>query len=905
MQRITRPSPFGAALAARPLAVRAVAEARSEYASARTIGSSIEHRLAGARLPRQDGYIAPEIDYVLEDGTEITISVRDADVRYLDRVPREVAIEHVDLIHRARRGEVDAARELDRRQAATGQAIAARLAGRVLTDNEFVVPYTSSRTFTEAQVSHKGALLLGLSQQGFATADFTLLSAGAAQLPPGTFDRSVLDAISDLEILSGRQLGNPENPLLIALRSAMPAYIPGFMPTYLNVGLTPGVLPGLPGRYGEDGAARIRLNSRRTLLEALDPEAFALVEPEVRPDLTRSEADALSIRMEALVARKAPHLLTDAMAQIRFFLARAYAFYNDHVDVLRNFMVRETHYPAVIVQRMVCSVIDDRSYAGILYSRHPRLGRGVFLQYAKTVFGEDLMTGRLAPQERHFSHRDEARQEFGAVYHFWPRLFQLERIFGGPVMVEFTGVHGTFTILQVNAAELSGSGMLTAAMDMLRAGRLPAARVRELIKPYHVRQIESDAIDPRSIVQLKPFGRGVAVLPRSAVTGRLSFSVATGDGNAQRRGEPAIILAKARFTPQDAMDMQRVGGICSLSPAAIHVVTTAQNLGIPALLNLEEDGLRIDPVRRCLVNASGRELREGEFVTISSLNRTLYEGKALFAPARLLRMMAGEQVELTEAERPRFEQLAVDYREYRHLLESVDATGFESLQDLGHAIRYGELRDQPDRAESFVNQCFDGRQDELVERLLETTLGTHLINLTAFSLLSPDRKALLMRSAARLCTSRGVSGYRAGAFVIGSLVEPRAPVSFWRRFEPDEIGFIVNEWVLHQKYLDVVEVIGERRIRQTRNSILTGGLGSLSSVEAGAAAFVSLKLSGVNLEEVRRAVSENGDPQAVELVDRLLGPFGELVDYANPHSVGALERLCEAEGRRMPAPSDR
>jgi hypothetical protein len=105
-----------------------VAEARSEYTSARTIGSNIEHRLAGSVMPRHQGYAAPEIDYALDDGTELTISVRDSDVRYLDRVPRQTALEHVDLIHRARRKDLGAAAELDARTAATGQAVTARFA---------------------------------------------------------------------------------------------------------------------------------------------------------------------------------------------------------------------------------------------------------------------------------------------------------------------------------------------------------------------------------------------------------------------------------------------------------------------------------------------------------------------------------------------------------------------------------------------------------------------------------------------------------------------------------------------------------------------------------------------------------------------------------------------------------
>ena len=889
---------------ARPGTVRDVADVRSEYASARTISSNIEHRLAGTVMPRHPGYAPPEIDYVLDDGTDLTISVRDSDVRFLDRVERETAVEHVELIHRARRHDLDAAAELDARTAATGPAITARFSGPTLTDNEYVIPYTSAGQFTEAQVSHKGAILLALSQQGFATADFTILSAGAAQLSRVEFEASVRDAIRDLEMLSGRQLGNPDNPLLIAVRSAMPAYMPGFMPTYLNVGLTPAVLPGLPGRYGPDGAARIRLNSRKTLMEALDPEAYSGIDAGIRPDLTRAETEDQSVMLEELIARRAPDLLTDAVGQVRFFLDTAYRFYTDHLDVLRNFMSSDTHYPAVIVQRMVCSAIDDRSYAGILYSRHPRLGTGVFLQYARAVFGEELMTGRLAPRERHFAERHEARREFPAVYHFWPRLFQLEDIFGGPVMVEFTGVHGTFTILQVNAAELSGSGMLTAVMDMHRAGRIPAERVRELIKPYHVRQIESDAIDPRSVQTLEPIGRGVAVLPRSAVTGRLFFSVGAAAAALQGGEQAAVILAKGRFAPQDAIDMQKAGGICSLSPAAIHVVTTAQNLGIPALLNLEEDGVRIDVARRCLVNARGREIREGDWVTISSRHRTLYAGRAMYAPARLLRLMAGEPVELTAAERPRFEQLAAYYREYRRILENVDASGFESLQDLGHAIRYGELRDHAPRARQFVNECFDRRPEGLVQRLLATTLGTHLINLTAFELLTDDRKVRVFQVAAKICRQRAISGYRAGAFVVGSFVDPRFPIAFWERFQPRDIAFLISEWVLHQKYLAVLGVIGEKKVSKTKEMILAGGLGALPGPTA-AAAFMHLKLGRTDLEEVRREVPAGGDPQTEEIIDLLLRPFSAFVDFDDPYSVSRLVGMCEAAGIRVPGPDDR
>jgi hypothetical protein len=851
-----------------PREVRRIAEVRSEYMSARLILANLDHRAVAKKWARPPGYIPAEIDYAASDGTDRTISVRDYDVRSLDRVPPPKALEHLNLIHLARRGNAGAAGELARRTAEIHDPIRARFAGAALAENEHVIPYTTPVSHPEAQVSHKGAILLDLTRQGIATADFTILGSTCYALPPAEREEHLWEAIRDLEILSGRKFENPRNPLLVAMRSAMPSYIPGFMPTYLNVGVTPALVPGLLRRYGEAGSARILLNNRKTILEALSPEDFRLVEKEMRPNLDVAQNLALVRRIERLVESRSPELLEDAHAQARFFLSRIYAYYEDQLDVLRNFMTRESQFPAVIVQRMVCSAIDERCYAGVIYSRHPRLGAGVFLQYARTVFGEDLMTGRLHPEERHFNSREEARRDFPAVYHVWDRLAQLETIFEGPVMVEFTGVHGTYTTLQANAAEMTGSGMLSAVMDLYRAGRISAERVRQVVKPYHVRQVESDAIDPKSLHALTPFCRALSVLPRSAVTGRIYFSAGAAKSAREAKSADNTILVKERFTPTDVIEMQSASGICSLSPAAIHVVTSAQNLGIPVLLNLEEAGVRLDAAERALVNRDGLVIREGDWVSISSRLRTLYVGKARFAPARLLRFMAGESVELTAAERPRFEALASCYREFRAILEGVDATQFETLHDLGHAIQYGRLQDDPRKAD-FVNRSFDANRAKLAGRLFEVTLGSHYINLAAYRLLTPDRRVGLLKDVLALCREKGLTGYQAGAFIIGSLVEPGAEASFWTSFEPREIAGLINEWLLHQKYLRVLDAVGERRVNRARSVILAQGLSAVQIHRGWAVEFKGLRSSGVDLDDVRRHVEEGFDPQTAELLDVL------------------------------------
>ena len=884
--------------------IKKILQIRSEYTSARLILLNLEHRLKEAKFVRRPGYLPPEVDFLTEGKQQRTIRVRDYDVRELNPPESPRAIEHLSLILAARNRNLAAARRLKTETQKAFNKISARFTGEKLVENELVVPYTTSRDYSEVDISNKGAILLDLSNRGIATADFSLLTASASSLPSEKREPMVRAIVQNLEILSGRKLEDPENPLLIAMRSALPEYLPGFMPTYLNVGFVLDMLSGLQKRYGKAGAARIRFNNRKTILENLDPEAFQPFDIPGKPLLSIQKNTELSEQIESEIAARRPELLTSAWSQLLFFLKKAYVYYQDHLDVLRSFMTRELHRPTIIFQRMVCSVVDHASYAGVIYSRHPRLGSGLFLQFGRTVYGEDLMTGRLQPEERHFQSREQSRREFPAVYHCWDRISQLEDIFRSPVMVEFTGVKGTFTILQVNPAEMSGAGMITAVMDMHRSGRIPEERVRELIKPYHVRQIESDAIDPKSFHSLSPFCRGQAVLPRSAVVGRIYFSSEKAQKAREEARDTNVILVKESFTPMDAIEMQSFDGICSLSPVAIHVVSSAQSLGIPALLNLEGYGARFDHENHLLVNREGYEIQEGSWVTISSAFGALYIGKVRFAPARLLRFMAGEEMKFSADERIRFEELAKTYGDYRNILENVDAEDFESLQDLGHAVRFGRLGKDEQKAVEFINRCFDVRSELIVRRLLDSTLGTHFLNQAAFACLSADRKARLLKAALRICAEKNISGYNAGAFVIGCLVPNETDVFFWKKFLPAETAQLLNEWVLHQKYLNVLDNVGEKKIRRARSYILSSGLGALWVHKGLVSGFMTLKLSGVPWDEVSRAICPSFDAQTQEVIDLLKQPYASFYDFDNPWSLAQLKKLCDDANLPLPSPTD-
>src|SRR5208337_5204200 len=59
-------------------------------------------------------------------------------------------------------------------------------------------------------------------------------------------------ALAKVEKIMGKKFGNPEDPLLLSVRSGARSSMPGMMETVLNVGLTSKTIPGLIKRTGNE-----------------------------------------------------------------------------------------------------------------------------------------------------------------------------------------------------------------------------------------------------------------------------------------------------------------------------------------------------------------------------------------------------------------------------------------------------------------------------------------------------------------------------------------------------------------------------------------------------------------------------------------------------------------------------
>src|SRR3984885_9725952 len=86
----------------------------------------------------------------------------------------------------------------------------------------------------------------------------------AGRSRPAGLTESVAEAVTRLEELAGKRLGDPDDPLLVSVRSGARDSMPGMMDTVLNLGLSDTAAEGLAARTRN---ARFAWDSYRRLVQ--------------------------------------------------------------------------------------------------------------------------------------------------------------------------------------------------------------------------------------------------------------------------------------------------------------------------------------------------------------------------------------------------------------------------------------------------------------------------------------------------------------------------------------------------------------------------------------------------------------------------------------------------------------
>ncbi len=123
---------------------------------------------------------------------------------------------------------------------------------------QFVYPFTFGDKSKSDLLGGKGANIAEMVQMGLPVPPgFTITTEACREFlrtgeVPADLSAQVQSALSNLEKIVGKKLGDLNSPLLVSVRSGAKHSMPGMMETVLNVGITPAVAESLAKSSGNE-----------------------------------------------------------------------------------------------------------------------------------------------------------------------------------------------------------------------------------------------------------------------------------------------------------------------------------------------------------------------------------------------------------------------------------------------------------------------------------------------------------------------------------------------------------------------------------------------------------------------------------------------------------------------------
>ncbi len=454
---------------------------------------------------------------------------------------------------------------------------------------------------------------------------------------PAGLDGEVAAHVRRLEETSGKRFGDPADPLLVSVRSGAAVSMPGMMDTILNLGLNAEATKGLAARTGN---RRFAYDSYRRLIQmfgevvdGIDGQRFE----EALTALKRDRGAALDTDLSAedlvelvdtfgAIYREA--MGTEFPQEATDQLMRAVRAVFDSWDTPRAQVYRHANEipddigTAVNVVQMVFGNKGDRSGTGVVFTRNPSTGeKELYGEFLANAQGEDVVAGIRTPQPV----ESMAQAVPEAYEQLLSTLGRLEEHYRDMQDVEFTVEDGALYLLQTRAAKRTAGAAVKAAVEMVDEGTISREEAVLRIDPGQLDQLLHPRIDPDTAPD--PVAKGLNASP-GAATGGIVFD---SDTAVERAKAGPVILVRHETTPDDIHGMIAANGILTVHGGMTsHAAVVARGMGKPCVAGCE--GLTLD---NGIARLGGRELREGDPITIDGGSGSVYLGAIELVPPQL------------------------------------------------------------------------------------------------------------------------------------------------------------------------------------------------------------------------------------------------------------------------------
>ncbi|MDX6480733.1 MAG: pyruvate, orthophosphate dikinase [Gaiellaceae bacterium] len=428
-------------------------------------------------------------------------------------------------------------------------------------------------------------------------------------------DEEVDAAIARLEEQSGKRFGDPDDPLLVSVRSGAAISMPGMMDTILNVGLNEVAVAGLARSTGNEEFAR---DCYRRLIQMFGETVDGIAHERFSPD------DSVERAREIYRDDTGHDFPQDARDQLRRAITAVFDSWNSpRAQVYRRtYNIPDDLGTAVNVVQMVFGNKGDGSATGVAFTRNPSTGeQGVYGEYLVNAQGEDVVAGTRTPQPL-----EEMRERLPEAYdQFLETMASLERHYRDMQDIEFTIEEGKLYLLQTRSAKRTAAAAIKAAVDMAGEGLIDRDEAVSRIDPAQLDQLLHPRLDESA--EFEVAARGLNASP-GAACGKIVLDADTA-AEAGKAGE-AVILVRWETTPDDIHGLIHAQGVLTAHGGMTsHAAVVARGMGKPCVAGTE--GLEID-VDAGTVRIGPHKLKAGDVITIDGGTGRVIVGEVPLVP---------------------------------------------------------------------------------------------------------------------------------------------------------------------------------------------------------------------------------------------------------------------------------
>ena len=441
----------------------------------------------------------------------------------------------------------------------------------------------------------------------------------------------IFEYLAKMEEITGKKFGDPENPLLVSVRSGARASMPGMMDTILNLGLNDEVVAGFAKltsneRFAYDSYRRFIQMFSDVVME-LPKSRFEVIIDEMKDargikldtEFTADDMKEMVQRFKAFYKeQKGSDFPTEPKVQLMEAVKAVFRSWdNPRANVYRR--MNDIPYSwgtAVNVQAMVFGNTGNSSGTGVAFTRNPATGeKKLFGEFLMNAQGEDVVAGVRTPQSI-----DQLKEIMPEVYEQFATIATtLENHYHDMQDMEFTIENGKLFMLQTRNGKRTAAAALKIAVDLVDEGKIDRDEAVLRVEPKQLDALLHPQFDADALKKAKEIGSGLAASP-GAACGKVVFSAEDAKAWAER-GEK-VVLVRLETSPEDIEGMASSEGILTARGGMTsHAAVVARGMGTCCVSGCGDIKMHEEEK---YFELGGMTIKEGDYLSIDGTTGKIY-----------------------------------------------------------------------------------------------------------------------------------------------------------------------------------------------------------------------------------------------------------------------------------------